>query len=235
MAKVAEDAANLVKESALTELRGAVTAVRALAVSDKQTGEEMKAAKLRVAAAIKGATEAGCSQDEIVAASAAVAPPAPAQHAAPDGSTDGSVQGAPPTGEPAKKEPFTSDVKDDGQDVPRRVKPKDAARQAATTAKEAGKTPAEIAKAAAAAAKAAGGSARDIAKAAMVAAKIAGVSSGQASEDSESESSSSSSESSSDDVEAEAPIEAKAKAAAKRDGIAAAFYFAAHAGVAPAT
>lgn len=224
LAKVAEDAANLVKESALNELKSAVSAVRHLACLEKHDSDDMKAAKLRVAAAIKNTTEAGCLQEEIVSASSATVAPKQVTEGKEGNHSEAPQESAKDSAGGVSKEV-----------LPKRVKPRDAARDAAIDAKETGKTPAEIAKAAAAAAKKAGGNARDIAKAALVAAKIAGITQGQREFTDSDSSSSSSSGSTSEEEEAEAPIEAKAKAAAKRDGIAAAFYFAAHSGAPPAS
>lgn len=89
----------------------------------------------------------------------------------------------------------------------------EAARVAAEAAKDAGKPDIEIVKAAAAAAKAAGGDPK-VAAAALKSLK--------ATENNDSSSSSSDSSSSEED---ELPIAAEAKAKAKREGIAAAFYF----------
>merc|ERR1719215_198437 len=103
------------------------------------------------------------------------------------------------------------------------------ARKPAEAAREAGKPAPEIAKAAAAAAKAAGGDASDISEAAKMAVKIAAgeqlpplpeIEGGDDADDSSSSSSDSSSS-----AEDEAPLEEKDRAKAKREGIAAAFYF----------
>lgn len=205
------------KQAAVAELKAAVGEVRRLAGLEDAGGELMQPAKVRVAAAVKAATLAGVPQDDLVEASQA-AVPAP--------------QAPEPQALEKKEELVNGAVGELAEHGDREKKPKFnvsslaryAARVAAMAAKESGKTAPEVAKAATAAAKAAGGGPDDISKAALIAVKIANneelppdLAGG--------ESSSSSSSDSSSDTEREADISQKEKDKAKRDGIAAVFYF----------
>jgi len=221
---------NALKDNALNELRSAVLAVRALAVSENQGGDAMEPAKLRVAAAVQAATRAGLSQQEIAEASSAVLPPAPSL--APGEDEEGSAGGATDEHGFQVKASEKTDPGETGGLAENKVKRKnrhklarEAARAAALEAKEAGKSKGEIAKAATAAAKAAGGDGNDISAAAVAALKIASDEIPEQKDDGSSSSSSSSSSSDSESAEQEEPIAAKDAAKAKRDGIAAVFYF----------
>jgi len=198
------------KMAALAELKAAVQQVRTLAATEDQAGDAMKIAKKQIAIAMQAAMKAGIPQEAIVAASKA-----PAETK--DEQTEGADEEKKESPPPKKREPRKPSA--------RKVAMK-AAREAAEAAREAGKAAPEIAKGAAAAAKAAGGDASDISEAAKMAVKIAaGESLPPIEEGDDGDDSSSSSSDSSSSVEDEVPLEEKDRAKAKREGIAAAFYF----------
>lgn len=214
-AKVASDARALLaaeedrqkaakKEACLAELRAAIGEVRKLAGQEDQGGEQMKPAKLRVAKALQAATAAGIDQEEIVEATTLE----PEPQEAGSGSKDGTSEAAAP------EDTTKKDIKKE------RLAVREAAHAAAVLAKQEGRPAAEIAKMAAVAAKAYGGDATAIQKAAVAALKIAKGEDPQYSDIDSSSSSSSSSES-----EREEDIGQWERDKAKRDGIAAAFYF----------
>merc|ERR1711972_1058197 len=208
--KIMEDAQALVqaaKDEALGELKAAVEGVRVLATAETPNIAALKEAKLRVAAAIKGAQEKGVSQEELIEASSNMNAAKIEQEAA------------------KKEEEAAAKEKENEEKGKKRKKEKveivfdnpavgEAAKAAAEKAKAEGSTLPDIIKAAMGAVlelKVAGP--EDLKKIKKLAAAIA----------IEESSSSSSSSSGSSDTEYEREIDADVKAKAKREGIAAAF------------
>jgi len=196
--KITEDAISMVKEAALADLKFAVDSVREVTAKGDATAEEIKGAKLRVAQAIKAAQDKGVSQEELVEASSAMGKAKEAQE---------KKEEALKPEKKVKKEPVV--IEFDNPAVGEAVK------EAAAQAKEDGKTLPEIIMAAVAAAKAVEGASDEDVKKAKKAAAAAAME----------ESSSSSGSDDSSDTEYETELAAAEKAKAKREGIAAAFYF----------
>lgn len=202
MQKIKEDAAAMVqaaKDEALTDLKASCEGVRLLASLASPSAEAYKEAKQRVAAAIKNATEKGVSKEELIEASSA--------------KQEAELNTPKPKGEErikAEKKPAKVKVVIEFANPAVGV----ACNEAAEKAKEEGKTiPEIIAAAVTAAAAVPDASTEDMKKVKKQAAAMA------------LEGSSSSSSSSSSEEEAEAAIDDKSKAKAKREGIAAVFYF----------
>lgn len=204
--KILEDAQAMVKEAALADLKFAVEAVRALATKEDPSPEALRDAKLRVAEAIKAAQSKGVSQKELVEASSAMGKAQEKEKEAEEAKKNKGKKK-----KPAKPAPPV--IEFDNAAVG------EAAKEAAEKAKEEDKPLPEIIKAAEDAAKAVeGASIEDIKKARKKGAAVA------------MEGSSSSSDSSdSSDTEYETELAAAEKKKAMREGIAAAFYFNAHA------
>jgi len=202
MKKIQEDAQKLLQEAkdeALTELKASVEGVRFLANCESPSEDAFKEAKARVAAAIKSATEKGVSKEELIEASKAATETTKKEEKIKE------VAGA-KRGEKIKKKKVVVEFENPAVG--------DACKEAAEKAKEEGKTIPEIIKAAVEAAAAVpDASAEDLKKVKKAAAAMA------------LEGSSSSDSSSSSGGESEPEIDSKAKADAKREGIAAVFYF----------
>lgn len=197
MQKIAEDAAAMVKqakEAALADVNFAVGGVRELATKENVKPEDLKAARARVAVAIKAAQAKGVSQEELVEASKGMGK-------APEEKAEGKGE------ERIKKKAVV--IEFDNPAVG------EAAKEAAAAAKEEGKTLPEIIKAAVDAAQAVEGASTEDVKKAKKAAAAAAME----------ESSDSSDSSDSTDTEVENDIGETEKQKAKREGIAAAFYF----------
>jgi len=203
--KIMEDAQAMVdaaKEEALTNLKAAMEGVRLLASLESPSPQSFKEAKMRVAAAMKDAIAKGVSKEELIEASVRSG-----KQKMEGDSDSGGEEGGGGGEERVKKEKKKEVVIEyDNPAVG------EAGKEAAQAAKDEGKTIPEIIVAAVTAAKAVeGAGAEDLKKVKKVAAAVA------------MEGSSSSSDSS--DSEAEKEIDAQSKALAKREGIAAVFYF----------
>lgn len=249
--EAAEAQRKQIREAAIAELSEAASELRKAAEAG-EVGMAMRQAKMRLGVATKAAASAGVSQESMVEATAPPKPPpeisaeeqleselaAAAEAAEGEAPEGGAAEGAAAEGEgeadaedteDSKKKKKKKDKEKKPTEPPKSVIVQRAAHAAANEAKEAGKTAAEITKAAAAAAKENGADPPGIAKAAADGAKIARGETVRvieyAEDDGGDDSSSSSGSSSSTEECDEAAISQNERDKAKRDGIAAVFYF----------
>lgn len=206
--KIMEDAQALVneaKDAALEELKKAVEGFRDISSQEVPNPEALKEAKTKVAAAIKEAQAKGVSPEELIEASSQMSAPKPA---AQESVKEEAVKGEKVKKEKVKKEKVVIEFANPAVG--------EAAKQAAEKAKEEGKPLPEMIKSAIAALQTVGGaSPEDIKKVKKLAAEIA----------LDKSDSSDSSDDSGSETEEEREIDKDEKAKAKREGIAAAFYF----------
>jgi len=225
--KAAEEEAEKAKAAAAAErkkqqqplldgIKEAVAEVRKAAATGD--AEAIKTAQPLLAMAVQAAKGAGISEEDILEAS--TAPPAPEPEKKDEAEAEKANEE--PDEEALEKQRKKKEAKAAKKKQQHQIKV--AIYNAIVAAKTEGLPTPQIAKAGAAAAKEAGGSPADISDAAKLALKVASGEEVPPPAEEESDSSSSSSSDSSE-TEEEAPLAEGERAKAKREGIAAAFYF----------